>query len=114
MQVNTTEEVIAWNKHSVRTENPRESNILIEKQKTTTKSFPFVSQKNDYSKAEAFIIYDPERYRQKVGRKISKLQSFFLTDRWNADAALPEGRKRTSFLVQELKAMGLKHSSNFW
>ena len=84
MQGNTTE-VIAWNKHSVRTTRTQEdSNILIEKQKTTKMLYslsfclsPFIvgrlglskpslfhhHSQNDYSKKEEHcsFISDPER-----------------------------------------------------
>jgi len=61
---------------------------------------------NDYSKKRSIALLSliqKELEQKSCCIKISKLQSFtfFFSDRWNADAAQPEGRKRTSFLVVE-------------
>lgn len=100
MQGNTTE-VIAWNKHSVRTTRTQEdSNILIEKQKTTKMLYslsfclsPFIvgrlglskpslfhhHSQNDYSKKRSIALLSliqKELEQKSCCIKISKLQSF--------------------------------------
>lgn len=101
MQGNTTE-VIAWNKHSVRTTRTQEdSNILIEKQKTTKMLYSLSfcltihcwsfgtslskpslfhhHSQNDYSKKRSIALLSliqKELEQKSCCIKISKLQSF--------------------------------------